>query len=72
MSISINEGHKVEFDEAADALYRRAGRIKEWRHKYPKPDETALGSLKELYRSTGVAREKLKYAIEGYYGIHLS
>jgi len=70
MSIKINDVYKSQFDEQAAALYRRAERLNRWRREHSDPTEDKVRELVDLYNSMGDARQKLKTAIKGYYGIN--
>ncbi len=69
MEIKINDSYKDALDEAEETVYRRAERIRNWRHNHPDPSESKVQELVGHYTSLGDARQKLKSAIEGYYGI---
>lgn len=68
--IELNEKYKSEFDDAAATVYRRAERLNRWRLEHPKPSKDKVRELVDLYNSLGEARQELKSAIKGYYGIN--
>lgn len=71
MAIKINDSYKPKFSAAASSLSRRALRIEEWRHNHHEPSDADMGELKDIYHSISEAKQDLKYAVEGYFGINL-